>query len=383
MIMKDTKKIGGIALFSILFAAGLALRLLFLPAKTLDMLAYIQWYDQIARHGIIPSLSAQSFGYNPPFIYLLALATLTQSFLPKIIAIKLIPLTFDIFSAALVFQIVKTQHYANNKPMLAALLFWSAPTILINSSFWGQTDSLYTCFLLLAIFYLLKERPAAAVIAFALSISVKAQGIFLAPLLGILFLQKRIRWHNFLLIPLVYVLSFLPTVLAGRPLNSIFSTYAGQGETFSRASMNAANFYFFVGPKDYQSALFIGIPLAALLLLIWVLLYGRKVYPLTPNILVFSALLSVALTPFLLPKMHDRYFYPADVFSLIAAFFIPGTWFLPIAYQIISLLSYMPYLFALRPQGFIPAAAWLNFLVICFLLWRQWKMTSGKKSALT
>ena len=33
--------------------------------------------------------------------------------------------------------------------------------------------------------------------------------------------------------------------------------------------------------------------------------------------------MSVALVPFLLPKMHDRYFYPADIFSLLAAFYMP------------------------------------------------------------
>lgn len=375
--MKNHKQISNALAFSLMFAIGLALRLLFMPAKTLDMLAYIQWYDYIAQHGIIPSLGGESFGYNPPFIYLLALATLTQSFLPKIIAIKLIPFTFDLINAVLIYKIVKTRFPDDNMPLLAALLFWLAPTILINSSFWGQTDSLYACFLLLAVFYLLKDRPAAAVIAFALSFSVKAQGIFLAPLLGVLFFQKRVRWHSFLLVPVVYVLSFLPTVLAGRPLGSIFSTYAGQGETFSRASMNAANFYIFVGQRDYKTVLLIGIPLAALLLLIWVLVYGRKAYPLTPNILVFTALVSAALTPFLLPKMHDRYFYPADVFSLIVAFFVPGTWFVPIAYQVISLLSYLPYLFKMRGQmGFVPVAALINFLTICFLLWKQWKMAS-------
>jgi Gpi18-like mannosyltransferase len=376
--MKSKKQLLTTAAFFLLFTMGLALRLLFMPAKTLDMLAYIQWYDDIVRHGIFASLGGQSFGYNPPFIYLLSLATLTRAFLPKIIAIKLIPFTFDLISAALVYQIIKTRFPDHNKPTLAALIFWVAPSIMVNSAFWGQTDSLYTCFLLLAVLYLLKERPTAAMVAFALSISVKAQGIFLAPLLGVLFFQKRIRWYTFLLVPVVYIAAFLPTVFAGRPLASIFSTYSGQGETFSRASMNAANFYFFIGNSGYKTALLIGIPLAALLLLIWALVYGRKTFSVTPNILVLTALISVTLTPFLLPKMHDRYFYPADVFSLILAFFVPGTWFVPIAYQVISLLSYAPFLFALPPQGFIPLAAVINFSMICFLLWKQWTITNEK-----
>ena len=131
-----------------MFAIGLLLRLIFLPGKTLDMGSYILWYDYIAQHGIINSLGGQSFGYNPPFIYLLSLATLTQSFLPKVWAIKLIPITFDVINFVLIYQIVKTRFPDNNKPLLAALLFWIMPTVLINSSLWGQTDSLYVCFLL-------------------------------------------------------------------------------------------------------------------------------------------------------------------------------------------------------------------------------------------
>lgn len=106
------------------------------------------------------------------------------------------------------------------------------------------------------------------------------------------------------------------------------------------------------------------------------LVYGRKSFSLTPGILAFTALVSAALTPCLLPKMHDRYFYTADVFSIIVAFLVPGTWFIPIAYQIISLLSYMPYLFAVRPQTILPPAVWLNAVTIGFLLWKQWRMTS-------
>ncbi len=374
--MKNKKQFLTTLSLLVMFAMGLAFRLMFLPAKTLDMLSYTLWYDYIAQHGIIPSLGGYSFGYNPPFIYLLSLATLTRSFLPTIVAVKLIPFTFDVLNSALIYQIVKTRFPDNNKPLLAALLFWIAPTIMVNSMFWGQTDSLYTCFLLLSILYLLKDRPTAAVLAFALSFAVKAQGIFLAPLLGVLFFQKRIRWHTFLFVPVVYIISFLPMLLAGRPFASLFSTYTAQAETFKNASMNAANLYFFVPQDAYQVSLMVGFPLAGLLLLAWVLVYGFKRYAITPRVLIISALVSVALVPFLLPKMHDRYFYPADVFSLVAAFFIPEMWFVPIAYQVVSLVSYQPYLFATDPQKVIPLMTLINTLTIAFLLWKQWTTTS-------
>jgi hypothetical protein len=92
-------KIRKLIFLALLFAIGLFLRLLFISAKTLDMGAYLEWYSFIARNGIAQSLGTQFFGYNPPFIYLLAVSTLTHSFLQPVIAIKLIPITFDIINS--------------------------------------------------------------------------------------------------------------------------------------------------------------------------------------------------------------------------------------------------------------------------------------------
>jgi len=380
--MKSQKQFFIIFPLFVLFATGLALRILFLPANTIDMKVFnLKWYDYIVSHGIIHALGDDFTNYTPPYLYLLSIATLTKSFLPKLTATKLIPITFDLVNTFLVYQTIKIKFNNGFKPALGAALFWVLPTGMVNGSLWGQADALYTCFILLCILFFLKNRSLEAVIAFAIALSIKAQAVFVLPFLAILFFRKRIPWQYFLLIPPVYILMMLPSILAGRSIASVLLVYATQGETFASASMNAANFYFFVGQPHYKTALLIGIPLAALLLLIWVLVYGRKTYALTPNILVFTALVSAALTPFLLPKMHDRYFYPADIFSLIAAFFVPGTWLLPISYQVISLLSYLPYLFKMRGQmGFVPAAAWINFLTICFLLRKQWRMASGKEN---
>jgi Gpi18-like mannosyltransferase len=365
----------------LMLAFGLFVRMAFLPVVTVDMNAYLLWYNFIAQHGILQALGDQVFGYNPPFIYLLSLATLSQAFLPKVWAIKLISILFDLVNTVLVYRIVKINFQGRSKPILAALLFWVTPTVMINSSIWGQTDAIYTCFLLLALLFFFEEHPNLAIIAFALSISIKAQGIFLAPLLVILLLRRRVRWYAFLLVPLVYVLTFLPTFLAGRPLGSLLTTYTAQGETFSRPSMNAPNLYFFLSQNTYQVSLSIGIPLAGLILLSWVLVYGLRHYEFTKSILMISALISVALVPFLLPKMHDRYFYPADVFSLLAAFIVPGLWFLPIAFQAISLLAYLPYLFGVPSERAIPLAVIINVVTIGFLLWKQWKMSSVRSIA--
>lgn len=373
--MQTSKEFKRRLTFALLFSFGLLLRILFLPAKTLDMDSYLLWYNYIVKNGL-GSIGSDYFGYNPPFIYLLALATLTRSFLHPVIAIKLIPFTFDILSAIFVYQIIRTQEPEGTKPLFAALIFWITPTITINSSFWGQTDALYTSFLLLTTLLIIKEKPIFALLAFGVAFSIKAQAIFFAPILAILFLKKKIPFKAFLIFPFIYAVSFIPAVIAGRPIATLFSTYGGQAETFASASKNAANPYFFVTEQGYLTAFYLGLGIAAILITGWILIYGFKKYEVTRSSLILTSLTSLAMAPYLLPKMHDRYFYPADVFSIVFAFFFPKFWFVPIAYQIVSFLSYLPYLFNIPAKNTIPIAFIINTITIIFLIQKQWSITN-------
>jgi Gpi18-like mannosyltransferase len=114
----------------------------------------------------------------------------------------------------------------------------------------------------------------------------------------------------------------------------------------------------------------IGIAVAVLVLGYWIWLNVRSKSDLSHNPLLLMGLVSVALVPFVLPKMHDRYFYPADVFSLLAAFYMPELWFVPILYQFVSMLAYTVFLFNAPPLA-TEIAAILNTLTVIFLVWKQ------------
>ena len=47
--------------------------------------------------------------------------------------------------------------------------------------------------------------------------------------------------------------------------------------------------------------------------------------------------------PYLLPKMHERYFFVADIMTLTLAFVDPRLWVTVPLFQVGSLLSYLPY----------------------------------------
>jgi len=360
-------KFSGIVL---LFIIGIILRGLALPAISADMQwAYIPWYEFLRTHGV-RAIGTNFSDYTPPYLYLLWLATLTSNYLPSVAAIKFISILADIVNAILVYQIVALKYSAGSKPLLASALFWVLPTIMMNSSLWGQADALYTLFLLVCLYYLLTDKPLWGVIAFGAAITIKAQAIFVAPLLAILFFKKRIEWQYFLLVPLIYVLLDLPAFLLGRPLSGIFTIYSSQASIFEALSKNAPNLYIFMSAIPYNLGLMIGLVVAALIIGYWVWLNVRAKSDSSHRTLILMSLVSVALVPFLLPKMHDRYFYPADIFSLLAAFYMPELWFVPILYQVISTLAYVVFLFN-APPLLTQIAAVLNTLTIGFLIWKQ------------
>ena len=58
------------------------------------------------------------------------------------------------------------------------------------------------------------------------------------------------------------------------------------------------------------------------------------------------ATFSVLLLPYVLPRMHDRYFFAADVFAIVLAFFRPAAYaYVPLVVGSVSLAAYFPVLF--------------------------------------
>jgi Gpi18-like mannosyltransferase len=61
--------------------------------------------------------------------------------------------------------------------------------------------------------------------------------------------------------------------------------------------------------------------------------------------IVATAAFSLLLVPFVLPHMHERYFYAADMLTIVLAFFRPRWAFVAVLVQVVSFLSYWPFLF--------------------------------------
>ena len=76
----------------------------------------------------------------------------------------------------------------------------------------------------------------------------------------------------------------------------------------------------------------------------------------TPELIALLATFSVLLMPYVLPKMHERFFFPADVIAIVLAFYRPRLWYVPVIVGGVSLCCYVPYLSNWAPTlPYLPA----------------------------
>lgn len=85
---------------------------------------------------------------------------------------------------------------------------------------------------------------------------------------------------------------------------------------------------------------------------------------------VLLAIFSVLIVPFFLPKMHERYFFPADIIAIVFAFYFPKFWYTPVVIGMASLLSYLPFLYGITPISL----AWLALLPLALIAVLGWQL---------
>lgn len=351
-----------------------ALRLSLWEFESIDYLSFTsQWYDFIVANGGFRALKHSFANYTPLYLYMITFATYTLSWLPKVLALKLISITFDFLCAFFIFKIVRLSYPTGLRPMLACLLPLFAPTIVLNSALWGQADIIYTTALVATLYFLATKREIAAWVAFGLAFAFKLQAVFFAPVLLILLLKRYLAWRYCLLVPLVYLLTIIPAWLIGRPLPDLLLIYAQQADYYQALTMNAPNMYQWF-PNDFYDILYpAGMIWAISIMFLFILLIHHSRRPLTAPFLIEIATLSVLIAPYVLPKMHERYFFAADIFSILFALYFPRYFFIPLLIILTSFFSYLPFLFnhEVIPLSYLALVPLLTIIILLHHLLRS------------
>ena len=331
-----------------LIGAAFILRWLVLPVETPDYRDFLSnWVSWFADNGGFAALKTPVGNYNIPYLYFLA----AFSYLPvkDLYLIKALSIFFDVLLAWAVCLIVSlfTENSRLRIGAFSLVLLW--PTVLLNGAYWGQCDSSYTALALLGIWCALSGKPVRSMICIALSFSFKLQAVFLMPLWAVFLIRGDIRWKHLPLFPFTYVVTVLPAVIAGRPFLDTVTLYFHQMDSIGTGlNYNSPSVFSFwdhkAPPADPAFLTNLGIALAfvfmAAVLLVCLLCRKRLT---AKSVLLAGALLATGI-PFLLPRMHDRYFFPADILTLCLAFLLPETVPCALLTVFASFLAYYAYL---------------------------------------
>ena len=326
---------------------SLFLRLALIPHQSIDYTNFSeQWYDVMAREGGFASLK-NNFYYSPPYMYMMAFLT----YLPisKLAGIKFLSIPFDYLGAYFVYRMVRLKYENEKISLAAALLFLILPTVVMNGSFWAQCDSIYTSFLLGSLYFMMRKKYIFSLVFFGIAFGFKLQSIFfLLPVL-MLFIKKEIDLEKLLIIPLVFVLLILPNYFLGRPFLELLFVYFPQTKDFPFLSNEAPSIYKLIPGAPFDLFQQAGMLVTGSFILFFALFaFWSKRISTDKEFLLRSAMISVLVIPFLLPQMHERYFFAADAISLVFAFYFPGYFYFPLVVGMASLFSYYKFLFGVE-----------------------------------
>lgn len=337
------------ALFIALLPIGVAF---FLRASMLDYASddykifLSQWAAAFRDNGGFDAIRLPIGNYNVPYLYFLAAISYLP--LPDLYLIKLFSICFDVILAWGGLRLVG--HFTGRgsvPPLVCFCALLLLPTVLLNGAYWGQCDALYGALVLHALACVLEGQRKPSVVLMGIAFSFKLQTVFLLPLWGVLWLAKRVRLGELFLFPAAYAVTCIPALLLGKPLGDILGVYLGQTQEGAGAlNYNCASIFSCL-PYGMQldEALGARLGILAAFVLVAALLVVAFVWKdrLDDYALLLCGILLAVGVPFLLPYMHDRYFFLADVLTLAWACILPRRTSAAVLIQLASLSAYVTY----------------------------------------
>ncbi|MCL2222843.1 MAG: hypothetical protein FWC20_06395 [Oscillospiraceae bacterium] len=308
---------------------------------------YIQflsvWVNEYRGMSFWEALGTNVGNYNPPYMYLLNI--IARIDFSDLYLIKAVSVIFDFLLAYFAMKIVSLRTESVNIRIFAFIATLAIPTVLLNSAMWGQCDSIYSAFALGALYFSLRGKSKTAYAFMALALGFKLQAAFLFPIFIVCILTNKIRFRDCYMFFAVYLALMLPAIIAGMPLSDSLFMYLTQVDSFHFITLNAMNIWQLVGHVYFPAFRIVGFAICALavLSLLYFAFVHRERFLHTADY-VRLAFVFAAVAPFLLPQMHDRFFYMADVLSLLVFFYDKRRWYVPV---ITIFCSYVAYVFFL------------------------------------
>jgi len=324
----------------VLIIAGLLMKFMLFPIRTGDFIGFLSpWMEFIKTHGYFSSLKYGFYDYTPSYMYILI--AITKSGLNPLYSVKIVSVLFEYLAAFFIGKIA-LQKYPGKPFMLVSLAILPLiPSVILNSSYLSQCDSIYAAFVMGSLYFILQKRQFLSVLFLAIAFAFKMQTVMILPLYFVMMLRGNIRWYYFLLVPFVFVLSIIPTWLYGRSFTDLLHVYIAQTDRFRFLTLNFPNIYIWINNVFYEPVKVGGIILTSMLTILSGFWLSRKQLKFSLESWIKLAFLSAIIVPYFLPGMHERYMYLGDLLGLLYIFVLRKNIYLPLGIWVVSFYSYI------------------------------------------
>ena len=307
----------GHALLAMACAAAMLARVSFIDHVSSDYEIYLS--DWLARFGAVSFSEGmkQNIGeYNVLYQYILFI--ITRLGVPALYAVKAVTFVGDAFLAGAAAHLAGKGGRQSAAALCAVLLL---PTCVIDGGMFAQCDSLYAACAMWGLCHALSGRRTQSAVCFALSLAFKLQAVFILPVAAVLWCGRRLRLADALTFLGTLVLCALPALAGGKSVQQILSIYIGQTGLYHGLTYNAASFFGLMntaGLDPYAYGNF-GMALAIGALALLLACAAPRAERMDGWDYLHLSLLMVLLMVFLLPRMHERYFFMADILAVTLA----------------------------------------------------------------
>jgi len=302
----------------LLLAAAVWSRLL--PIVAVDLVWFnIPWYRHAVDTGSLAVFRQPWSNYTPPYLYGLVALVPLHDLLGPLAAVKLLSALGTLALAGAVWRLMRALGVADAGPLACCVV--ALPSIALNAAALGQCDALATAPLVMALAGAVERRHRAMLGWCGLALAIKLQAILFAPFVIGLVVARRVPLRDLPAMPLALAAAFAPAWALGWPLADLATIYLRQSEHFAELSRNAPNIWMIVQSIGLGSPVLTGLAVAAAVGASATLMarMSADAARLTPVVLLRFALLAPLLTAGLLPRMHERYFFIADVVAFALA----------------------------------------------------------------
>lgn len=302
-------------IYTTIFFISMIFRIFFINIKSHDYLLFLNnWWNKINEYGGFNSLKYTIGDYPDSYMFLLCIGTsITKN---SLIFIKVLSAIFDILIFLSGYKIIKyfSKEDANKYSWILILL----PGILVNSAILSQCDSIYTAFVLAFIYNILKNHNKLALSFLGIAISFKLQSLFIAPVILYLIATKKIKIYDLFFIILGFILPFIPTILIGKGLIENIKILMFQTSEYNYFVKSCPNIYSLFLLNYKQINIFLKYSLAIIVGIIAIFISLHKYKDgYNDTTFIYKSFLISTIVVFLLPSMHDRYFYLANILGII------------------------------------------------------------------